>query len=81
MGHSNGFVGIESVTLRIEDDGDGFVYEAEQRSQHFGLSIMRERAERLGGAFDVVSELGKGTMILAKLPLHPQIYLGSNLEL
>ena len=55
--------------LRIEDNGAGFVYNPDLRSQHFGLSIMRERAERLGGAFDVQSEPGKGTVILAKLPI------------
>ena len=57
------------VTLRIEDDGAGFVYDPALRSQHFGLSIMRERAERLGGSFDVQSVPGKGTAILAQLPI------------
>ena len=67
--------------LRIEDDGDGFVYEEGERSQHFGLSIMRERAERLGGYFDLQSTLGKGTVVVAKLPLYPQIHLGSGVAL
>lgn len=57
--------------LRIEDDGIGFECDAAQRSQHFGLSIMRERAERLGGSFELESVLGKGTVILAKLPMSP----------
>ena len=55
--------------LRIEDDGVGFIYNPELRSQHFGLSIMRERAERLGGSFAVQSEPGNGTVVLAKLPI------------
>ena len=57
------------VTLRIKDDGAGFVYDPALRSQHFGLSIMRERAERLGGSFDVQSVIGEGTVILAQLPI------------
>ena len=57
------------VILRIEDDGAGFVYDPALRSQHFGLSIMRERAERLGGSFAVQSVPGEGTMIVAQLPI------------
>ena len=57
------------VSLEIKDDGAGFVYDPALRSQHFGLSIMRERAERLGGSFDVQSVIGKGTLISVQLPL------------
>lgn len=57
------------VTLQIEDDGKGFRYFPSLRSRHFGLSIMRERAERLGGSFEVKSAPGKGTTILARLPI------------
>ncbi len=57
------------VILRIQDDGTGFVYDPALRSQHFGLSIMRERAERLGGSFDVQSAVGEGTLILVQLPI------------
>lgn len=57
--------------LVIEDDGDGFDYQVKQDSGHYGLRIMRERAERLGGTFDIETAPGKGTKITALLPLFP----------
>jgi len=60
------------VTLQIKDDGDGFVYDPEERTRHFGLRIMRERAEGQGGSFDVHSLLEEGTTVFAELPLHPK---------
>lgn len=57
--------------LVIEDDGEGFDYQEEQESGHYGLRIMRERAERLGGTFNIETVPGKGTRITALLPLFP----------
>jgi two-component system nitrate/nitrite sensor histidine kinase NarX len=57
--------------LVIEDDGSGFDYRVEQESSHFGLRIMRERAESLGGTFDLLSEQGQGTRVMVSLPLYP----------
>ncbi len=46
--------------LRIRDDGQGF---APQKtiSGHYGLGMMRERAESVGALFSVTSQLGQGT--------------------
>ena len=57
--------------LIIEDDGSGFEYHAEQEGNHFGLRIMRERAERLAGTFKIKSKVGEGTQIRVTLPLYP----------
>ncbi len=59
--------------LIIEDDGCGFEYMAEQDAGHFGLRIMRERAERLGGTFQIETTREEGTHITVLLPLHPTI--------
>ncbi len=56
-----------TVRCRVEDDGAGFP--AEQDVDSFGLSAMRDRAERLGGAFTVHSRPGEGTRLEASLPL------------
>jgi len=56
--------------LTVEDDGRGFVYNSCQDHDHFGLRIMRERAERLGGSFRVETAPGKGTRVIVHLPLH-----------
>jgi signal transduction histidine kinase len=57
--------------ITIEDDGHGFdPDQATWDSQrHFGLQIMRERAQNLGGAFELDSQPGKGTRVLIRVPL------------
>lgn len=52
----------EQVSLWIKDDGRGFK-PARVRSGHFGLSIMRERAESVGATFSLYSQPGQGTHI------------------
>ena len=63
----------EFAELNIKDDGCGFKYDATQADRHFGLRIMRERAESLGGSFSVISTPDLGTVISAKLPLYPKM--------
>ncbi len=59
----------DSTRIEIEDDGRGFDLNGADDAQHFGLRIMRERAERLGGAFRIESERGRGTRILVQVPM------------
>jgi signal transduction histidine kinase len=55
----------ETVRLRVTDDGNGFNPDAahSQGESHWGLSIMRERAEQMGGRFTVASTPDRGTSI------------------
>jgi signal transduction histidine kinase len=48
------------VELHIQDNGRGFKPES-RRDGHFGLSIMRERAEEIGARLQVASKPGQGT--------------------
>jgi PAS domain S-box-containing protein len=59
-----------SVRVTIEDDGRGLQPEADTaiKQSHFGLEIMRERAESLGGKLAIESTPGHGTRIVATLP-------------
>lgn len=61
----------QHITLLVRDDGVGFTTQAQPPldARHFGLAGMRERAERLGGKFQIESELGCGTTVFAKVPL------------
>jgi signal transduction histidine kinase len=56
------------VRTMIEDDGVGFAFGA-VREEALGLVGMRERALLLGGRFDVESSPGRGTTIVAEIPL------------
>ena len=53
----------------IADDGRGFNPTEIDGQHHLGLSVMRTRAERCGGTLEVKSEAGRGTQIVARLPL------------
>jgi PAS domain S-box-containing protein len=60
----------ETLTLEIEDQGQGFDPEAVLSiGQSSGLTGMRERASLLGGVFTINSARGSGTTVRAELPL------------
>ncbi|MEU6033880.1 sensor histidine kinase [Actinomadura sp. NPDC047616] len=55
----------DEVTLDIRDDGRGFT----RPSRGFGLTAMRERAERVAGTLEIESEPGRGTAVSVRVPL------------
>jgi len=54
----------------IEDDGVGIEKSnlVSSLGEHIGLSVMQERAQRLGGNLNIESEAGEGTQILLSFP-------------
>ncbi len=64
-----------TALVLIEDDGVGFRQsEIEERpGEHLGLSIMQDRARRLGGALRVESEVGEGTRVILAFPLPGEV--------
>lgn len=59
----------EALCLRVEDDGCGFDPDQVQREgKGMGLRTMRERAELLGGTFQVLSRPGAGTRVMVRVP-------------
>lgn len=63
------------VMVTVSDDGAGFDIPATTATAeahgHFGLVGMRERAEAVGGALDLVSAPGQGTTVEARIPYQP----------
>ncbi|MFV2058212.1 MAG: histidine kinase [Thiohalomonadales bacterium] len=63
-----------NVTIRIEDDGEGFSLQKAMRktrsTQSMGLRNMRERIELLQGTFYIHSDIGKGTFLEIQAPLN-----------
>lgn len=56
--------------LDVVDDGVGFVpSDVEQRRPGMGLFTMRERAALVGGCLEIQSEPGRGTRVVAAVPL------------
>ena len=57
-----------AVVLEVSDDGKGFDASGSFPG-HLGLRSMRERAEKLGGKFEVESGLDSGTRIVVQIPI------------
>lgn len=59
------------ASVTVEDDGRGFDPKApwSDGASHFGLSIMRARAARLGGRLEIVSAPGGGTRVRLSWPV------------
>jgi PAS domain S-box-containing protein len=62
----------ERVQLQISDRGVGFDPAQLTKEAGLGLISMRERARLLGGSFSVESSPGKGTTIIARIPVNPK---------
>lgn len=58
----------ESIVLELRDNGVGFDTGAPGPEGHFGMAMMRERAQVGGGTFDVLSAPDQGTTITVKFP-------------
>jgi signal transduction histidine kinase/DNA-binding NarL/FixJ family response regulator len=60
----------DKIVLIVRDDGRGFDTQLAPAAEekHFGLSIMRERAEQIGGQVEIRSIIGSGTQVLISIP-------------
>jgi len=58
-----------SLEIVITDDGSGFDADQQDKSGHYGLIGMRERARLAGGILDIHSQPGGGTILKLRLPL------------
>jgi signal transduction histidine kinase len=57
------------LVMMVRDDGKGFDVDEAQARKSLGLHGMRERAELVGGTLQVLSVIGAGTTVVARLPL------------
>jgi len=53
--------------LTLADDGVGF-YRGQVQTHSYGLSTMRERANKLGGEIEILTKPGAGTRIRVQIP-------------
>jgi two-component system NarL family sensor kinase len=56
------------ILLVIRDEGRGFVIDNNTKLLSMGLQSIKDRAKSVGGTADWVSEIGKGTELLIRLP-------------
>ena len=81
---SAGALAPRAVRLTISDNGAGFTTEALRQpgcAPDHGLIAMRERAEFIGGTFEIASQPGRGTRISISVALtasDPDAFSGSS---
>jgi PAS domain S-box-containing protein len=56
----------DGLELQVRDNGRGFVTSEPEISGHYGLSMMRERAEGSGASLTIASQEGQGTVVTAR---------------
>jgi two-component system sensor histidine kinase DegS len=61
-------LGNEYIRVHVEDNGKGFSSEILKDSPSLGLKLIRERAEMLGGSFEIDSAPGSGARISFTVP-------------
>jgi two-component system sensor histidine kinase DegS len=61
-------MGEDRVRVSIDDNGKGFDAESVLRGNSLGLKLIQERAEMLGGNFEIDSAMGKGSRISFVVP-------------
>lgn len=61
-------VGEDRVRVSVEDNGRGFDPDTIQQGSSLGLKLIRERAEMLGGNFELDSAVGRGARISFGVP-------------
>jgi signal transduction histidine kinase len=59
----------DDIVLELRDNGVGFDTSAPGPEGHFGMAMMRERAQVGGGRFEVESVPGEGTTITVRFPV------------
>jgi signal transduction histidine kinase len=61
-------VQADALHVEVEDRGRGMAAVTDE-DPHFGIRIMRARAEALGGSLEMTSTPGHGTTVVAVLPI------------
>jgi signal transduction histidine kinase len=60
--------GLDELRIEVEDRGNG-IAAVDDDDPHFGLRLMRSRAEQIGGSIQIDSKPGNGTRVVAVLPV------------
>ncbi len=62
-------MGSTLVKFSMDDNGKGFDTEALGKEANLGLKLIKERAEMLGGSFEINSSPGKGARVNLSIPV------------
>jgi two-component system sensor histidine kinase DegS len=63
-------MGEAVIRLSMDDNGKGFDVDSLQKDSNLGMKLIKERAEMVGGTFEMDSAPGKGSRIILSIPAH-----------
>lgn len=61
-------MGDQVIRVTVDDNGKGADVEIMEQGSSLGLKLIKERAEMLGGTFEIDSAIGKGTRVIFSVP-------------
>ncbi len=62
-------MGLDNVRLDVEDDGKGYTEETHPVETTLGIKMIKERADMIGGSFDIESYNEEGTHFTLNIPI------------
>ena len=62
-------IGDTAIRLSLDDNGKGFDTDSLEKDSNLGLKLIKDRAEMLGGKFDVDTAPGKGARVTLTIPV------------
>jgi signal transduction histidine kinase len=68
--------GDDSLSVTVADDGVGFDPQSIDGRKHFGLKIIKERIEKLGGQLEIISSENNGTTVTFFIPVRLPLIRG-----
>ncbi len=68
----------QALLLVIQDNGIGIKEEKKNKKSSYGLSMMRERAEEMGGTLQIISVKDRGTRLEVRVPYLQSISADNN---
>jgi two-component system sensor histidine kinase DegS len=64
-------INLDDVMMKVtvSDNGKGFDPDVVDKTGHFGLNLIRERVELLGGHMEIDSGIGRGARVTFQVPI------------
>jgi len=64
-------IGDSAIRLSLDDNGNGFDIDSLEKESNLSLKLIKDRAEMLGGKFDIDTAPGKGARVTLTIPINP----------
>ena len=64
------YVGETAIRLSLDDNGNCFDTDSLEKESNLSLKLIKDRAEMMGGKFDVDTAPGKGARVTLTIPVH-----------